>query len=361
MGFVSARALANLRQDPDGAEASRSGELTGRDPTPDEIAAERSARRRAEEERDALAAELARATSASGPAESPAASPEAVARFTVAVGEALARGDGHACRLLLYDLAELGRPGWPLVERIAGTSFDGPWGGERTERVLGELEDVFDSGRLRDLALEALENPTEHVPALRSAAASSSRRLGLTPAERARLRAVLASEKDPEVAEGLAATLAASSDLDAPAIVALSSAQESAEVRRALARALAMIPGADAIAALTSIAACDADDRVRRAARVFVLARTPTADGLLVRATRKGSAAEGILLPADIVLSVDGRGARDPDELVHADGPAPRTLALEVLRDGVTINVVATDLAGVDATRVHVPQGRDGE
>ncbi|HZV00203.1 MAG TPA: hypothetical protein VFF73_26025 [Planctomycetota bacterium] len=308
MGFAVSWVPERLREETRGSARAASGS-SGRDAPSDALEKERAERIAVEDERDALEAELAALESAS---HAPPAPKVDLGALSSAVHVAVDGRDGKRCRTLLYDLADAGREAWPLVDLIAASSFEVPGRYRETERVLGELEDVFDSKRLRDLAVDALVNTAAHPAALRRAAAACLPRLELDREARDRIAMALVSETDPDVRFDVLVGV-----------------------------------GGDDLAALTSIAASDPDERVRRKARVKVLTQRSPVEGWLVEEVEPDAPGAAFLLLADVI--VESREL--PLPTTEAPLPSPRTL--EVLRDGQIIWLDVTDLRGLETRRVH--------
>ncbi|MEZ0227166.1 MAG: hypothetical protein ACAI25_00955 [Planctomycetota bacterium] len=297
---------------------------------------------------------VAAATDTADAAPPPGATKAPSARFlrlSAAVDAAIQTRNGHRCRLLMYNVAELGEEGWPLIERIALATFDPPGDetGEQTSRVRGELVDLFQSGRLPGLAVEALERPGARADELRRVAASGSKTLEkATAAEIARLRARLSIEEDGEVVAGIVESLRGRDALDLSALEKLLAENPNRGARLALVDAIGQLPGQDWLAALGAIAKQDRDYEVAPAARLHVLERDAPVDGVLVKETRPGGAT---LRVGDIVTTLDGHHASTwyLSEASRTD----RAHVLALWREGATIELAAAQLDYVKGTNVR--------
>lgn len=281
-------------------------------------------------------------------------------RLEAAVDAAIRARNGHRCRLLMWNVAELGSEGWPLLGRIVSATFDPPGDetGEATSRVRGELIDLFNSGALSGLALEALETEGRHTDEMRRLAASGRRSFeNAKPAELERLRARLAVESDRDVAAGIIEGLVWKKALDVDGLEGLLGVNPHRGARLALVEALASSdrsPGAVKwLPALERVATRDHDAEVAAAARLQLLERRAPVDGFLVKSVTPVQGAYPVLFVGDIVTECDGQRV-DWSWPLPEQEKAGIDHTLQLWREGATLEVsVTSPVAVVKGRRVR--------
>jgi Flp pilus assembly protein TadD len=262
---------------------------------------------------------------------------EAQVRELVAqIDGAFELGDGEVALSLLRRLSALAPEGrqatMDLAVRINADLYgDGVLRLDQVgfHRTLGDTD-------LRNLMLWSLEH--ESPADFRVLAAASLP--WVVPPERAveLLGKALASERQVSVQAALVSALSQMNDSRAQALLAsvLADRERDAGVRAQVVTAIALSADPEVLKAVQSAAASDPDEGVRAAARAALVARDPPADGYLVTIVLPdGTGVAAGLLPGDIVLTYDGKPARDLREMRAAmDAATAAAVPVVVLRDG---------------------------
>jgi hypothetical protein len=294
-------------------------------PTGDEgaLAQERAARLSAEKERDELRAELARVKSGTPVTaraerrrreEPKPYAPEIAAtrlqEIAPRLDEVLKKHDWRGAAATLRELARMGRPAWPLIDRLVnaprgdGLDDEGDNAPDLSD-VRDELIRLCASGELRELTMDALLDGSSYSLELRHLSAQAGGALTATPDELTALAAKVGTEHDPQVLNGILAVLANSNALDPRALLAAYQLQGSSDARTAIARVLIETPEtpADTLALLAQ----SPDDAVRRYATFMLLSKNPPVQGYLVSGIVDGSqAAAAGIKEGDIIVSYNG-------------------------------------------------------
>jgi hypothetical protein len=316
---------------------------------------ERAARAQVEKERDALRLELAQVKSASAVAASPerrrdprqrTAPPAPPARPLATIAaeaeDAIAKKDPERAVALLRELSRLGRPAWPLIEKLADASFDASEDDDKgTQDVRQELVRLFYRTDLSALALDALLDASDHSAELRRLAAYGSGGLEATPEQATRLVALVKTETDPDMAASMLGILMRSNALDAASALDLLRGQSDVRVRRALANGLTETDQAWAGDALAQLAQ-DPDADIQKMARLALAQRNPTVQGYLVTGIVPNSqAASAGIQEGDIIVSYNGSDVRSEKQLARLKSgvASDSSVQVSVWRDGSLVQL----------------------
>lgn len=339
------------------------------DPPGDDATAERVARLRAEKERDTLAAELAALRSSTAAftramgswGEEGLArpkleklSPDEAAKRLASIGAdvdgALRSKDREVTNKLLRELARLGRPGWPLIEKlmtarpdVAPSDDDEDEDGEGRSQDWGlrtELAQLVAEGELKDLALDALLHPESYSAEFRRMFAIGAYNMAASPEDQPRLIQLLATEKDPEVLSYALSGLLANKALDGQALVSAIRAQTAPDARSAMVSTIVGMGSEVSTSALRDLERSESDARIQRTLRHAITEREPPVQGYLVSNVTKGSQAElAGMQDGDIIVSYNGVEVKSVKHLAKLkQGVAPEArVAVTVFRDGTMI------------------------
>ena len=320
------------------------------------FASERALRVEAEKERDALKVEIARVKSDTAPLATGRGRgrfdrftplpPEDAARRLLTIGAdvdaALEKKDARGALALMGELSRLGRPGWPLIAKLALARYEGEDDDDTngTQQVRGQFLAFVGRGGLRDMGLETLLDTTS-PPELRRLVAEAGDGLTATPDEAARLVTLLKTETNPEVIGGMVGVLVASHAVDPTNAVSLVQAQPNAGTRRTLVEYLANSDAPGMSDALTQIAQSDPDAAVQKTARLAAMQMNPTVQGYLVTDIVPSSqAAAAGIQPGDVIVSYNGAEVKSERQLARLKtGVTGDTVQIGVWRDGTLVQM----------------------
>ncbi|HZV02996.1 MAG TPA: PDZ domain-containing protein [Planctomycetota bacterium] len=318
---------------------------------------ERAARAQVEKERDALRLELAQVKSASAvaaalperrrdprPRTAPPAPPaRPLATIATDAEDAIAKKDAERAVRLLRELSGLGRPAWPLIEKLADATFDANEDDDKgTQDVRQEIVRLFYRTDLSALALDALLDASSHSAETRRLAAYGSGGLEATPEQATRLVALVKTETDPDMAASLLGVLLRSNALDASSALDLLRGQTDARTRRALANGLTETDQAWVGDALAQLAQSDPDADIQKMARLALAQRNPTVQGYLVTGIVPNSqAASAGIQEGDIIVSYNGSDVRSEKQLARLKSGIAQdaNVQVSVWRDGSLVQL----------------------
>ncbi len=153
----------------------------------------------------------------------------------------------------------------------------------------------------------------------------------------------LAVEQDATVARMMASALADRPDpANVAGLVAALEAQANAQVRLALARALAGLPGDDSARAHERIAASETDPQVRSAAESGLKGRRAGVTGFLITYVAPNSQAEAVgIKEGDILVTYKGVAVTSMEALdaAKATVESEEIVPLALYRDGRTLEI----------------------
>lgn len=225
--------------------------------------------------------------------------------------------DGKRALALLAELRSAGRAGWPLAAKL-----------------MTDIQESFNAGNplaisqndfyklaagYGELHADAIQNPQSYDKGFRMFAAYSLPWSDLPNVNDIFIND-LTHEQDAAVARVIASQLAERPDpANVAALLSALQQQQNPQVRLAIARDLAGIPGGDAQHALQSIVATETDPEVKKAAELGLESRQTQVAGFFITYVAPNSQAEAVgIKEGDILVTYKGAPITSMDQLDQA-------------------------------------------